>query len=358
MNYRYFYAVLSFYMLLAQTKCDGMHNVHNEDETASMLAEQYAAYIAGEKNVTRNKLIIDEQDEDRRQNPLKDDPEQQREHSADMCARMDRHVHFIQKAIQEGSGREALDVYEQACRVIIQTLLKELAFGNKGALGQAKKCVDVVAHIALLRNPFWAGVMQKVQANEQANVVIYTAEDLDEQLSQNIPPSHARLLALLEQIQQEKEDLSHVHQDELDRLANQLKLDKQHITKRMMYLLDSLDVATQAGTKMFQPPIAQEAKDLYNQAAINEVKAIVQFKENRDKYVYLEFETAFRAVALTYLKAHDLGHPSALKDAEKLMNGDVMNKIINWKQKHKIEMALASYAAIWTEINYRKRAKK
>ncbi len=354
MNYRFVYTALFLHMFFAQTRCDDIHNMHNvhDGQAASRLAEQYAAYLTGQHEVARSRPIID--DGDQRQNPLKDDPEQQREHSADMCARMDRHVHFIEKAIQEGPEGEALDVYEQACRVIIKTLLKEVAHGNTEALGQVKKCVEVVAHIALLRDPFWALMLEKIKAHEDANVVVYATEELDESLPQNMSASHARLLELIEQIEQEKKDFSDVQEDDLDALAKQLELGKKELAKRMLHLLDNFAAATQAGTKMYQPPIAQKAKDLYNQAAINEVKTIVQFKENKKKRAYLEFEAAFRAIALTYMKAHDLGHPSALKDAEMLMNSGVMDKIVNWKQKHKLEAALDSYAAVWAEINKRK----
>ena len=73
-----------------------------------------------------------------------------------------------------------------------------------------------------------------------------------------------------------------------------------------------------------------------------------------DQHEYINLEKAFGAAVLTYLKAHDNGHPSGLKDAEKIMNGSVMEVILKWKQKHNMREPYAFYSDIWEQINIRK----
>lgn len=345
---------VSICALLAQSVlCAADEEIKKATQSADKgheLAEQCAAYIARKQLPKRSRRIIDH-DEDRRQNPLHVDPEQQDEREASFLDDVLRHMQQIKEDV-ETKDEAHLRQYERACRVIIQALLQEAARGKPDALQYAQNCLQLVAYIKLQQDPFWAVKLREVGLLHAVAAPTYRPDQLDAHLGLERPTVDPAIDDLLAKIDSERSIKVEITDEGLADLEVS-PFDKEIYAERLLAVLNAIDMGD--ATKMYQPPISKEAKDFYNQAAVNEVKAMVQFEHVHHKREYLDLETAFRAVALTYLKAHDAGHPSGLKDAEKLMASETMDAIIRWKQRKGFERATESFAAIWAEIGMRKR---
>jgi hypothetical protein len=108
----------------------------------------------------------------------------------------------------------------------------------------------------------------------------------------------------------------------------------------------------------FEPKDANNAEALYCYAQIALANIHHFYKTPHDQHEVhvpnIVFEQGYYVIAQQLLKAHDLGHPLALKEAEDMMNRGEILSIIEQKQIRKVHGADTDFASIWREITMRK----
>lgn len=307
------------------------------------LAEHWADFIAHQNEPTRNG--------DRRHSRLSNDPEQQLEHAHSIYTDLVMQLHTIEQEANQENPPKKLHDLELACRVIMQALLHNYSEGNKEALGQADKCTKIAAYLKLMQDPFWHVAVREMETKKQiAAPPAYSIDELEEHLQTDETQKDRLIKELLTRLEQQ-EQAQPVPSAATDELAIALAPYKKSPEEIFALMKKIIPDTQETRTRLTLSP---KSITLYNNATIAAIHAEIQFLQMHDQHDYLHLEKAFGAVVLTYLTAHDNGHPSGLKDAEKIMNGGIMEAIIKWKQKHGISEALGFYSELWKQINNRK----
>lgn len=318
----------------------------SKHEQASPLAQQWAAYV---KRQTEGSTI--------RRNRLHDDPEQQKERDEEGCKQIvDELAKLKERALSEDEPK-VLEQLELACRFIIQTFLRcNDKIDNSDATKNGLKILKLAAYIKLKQDPFWQLMQKKVMSMQQPTLsptktISYTATEFEHSLvTEETKKDHAIkiLLHKIDTHDTEKSSLAPELVEELAKLLVRLKKSPEQI----LAIADNMRYPI--GKTRIKSAREKKAIMLYNGAVASELKAHIRFTHIKDRQEYLEVEKLFGAVALLYLKAHDNGYPSALFEAEKIMNSDIMDTIISWKQNHHIDEPFGYYSKIWEQINIRK----
>lgn len=108
----------------------------------------------------------------------------------------------------------------------------------------------------------------------------------------------------------------------------------------------------------FDPKDAANAEALYCFAQVALANIHHYYKAPHEQHgVHVPntlFEQGYYVIAHQLLKAHDLGHPLALKEVEDMMTRGEILSIVEQKKIHKVYGADTEFAAIWREITMRK----
>jgi hypothetical protein len=306
----------------------------NVDGKKSNLGEQWAEFIARQQQKTR------------RHSRLHDDPEQQEEHDEDLFPQLLRQKEKIEQSLTEAQDSKRLHQFELACFAIARSFLQEHQKGHSDAKYQLYSCLQLASRLKLLQDPRWSEMLQVIDIQgQQQPVPVYSVNQLEKDLAVDEAERDKLVKYLIEVLLDKNSVYRNATDESLELLKG--KLEQIKSDKNCYETLATLLI------KRGNEGLSESAKEFYMAAVLGAGTAdALLSKKGSKRDIFPELEGAYSSVVMLYLKAHDAGHPFAIKDAQEIMNGP-LSIIIDWKSKHTDRDALRLWAEMWHEINVR-----
>lgn len=298
------------------------------------LGEQWAEFIARQHIKTRS------------HSRLHDDPEQQEEYDEDLFTQLLRQKEKIEQSLAGIQDSERLRQFELACFAIAKSFLQEYQKGHSDARHQLHSCLQLASRLKLLQDPRWSDMLPFIDMQgQQQPVPAYSVNQLEKDLAVDETGRDKLVKHLIEVLL----DKNSVYRNATDESLELLKDKLEQVPSDKNHYRDVESLLIKRGNE----GISESAKEFYMAAVLGARTAdVLLSKKGSKRDMFPELEGAYSSVVMLYLKAHDAGHPFAIKDAQDIMNGP-LSIIIDWKSKHTDRDTLRLWAEMWHEINVR-----